>query len=435
MPQQQPKLSVIRSRSPEASSFKHPASQSSLAQAAIEQDLEDVRHNSQDLDVDAEIDVGQEEDDVRLPINSRRDVSDHSMVGSYRHPSCIGGFNGPPLSASTSFPEREYYTEQEQAEALAQERSLLRDNQLIPPKHPRIRRDSSRSSTKTSEAAGSDPAVIKRTKSKTQSESEGPATTDMSYPNETSALLGRDKGQPYGGCDEETLAHKWEEAVADDKIQTTWQRETKVLTRFSWPLFLTFVLQWSFTQASVLTVGHIGKKELGAVCLGSMTASITGYAVYQGLATSLDTLCAQAYGSGYKTLVGLQMQRMVWFLWIITIPIAIIWASGAQILGALIPDKEVAAMAGLYLKILIAGAPGYAAFESGKRFVQAQGLFRANMYCLLFCAPLNALLHYLFVWVSHYLPFLVKLTPLRNFLYLQRVKRLTQSPTDCILFV
>jgi multidrug resistance protein, MATE family len=130
-----------------------------------------------------------------------------------------------------------------------------------------------------------------------------------------------------------------------------------------------------------------------------VTASITGYAVYQGLATSLDTLCAQAYGSGRPHLVGLQLQRMLYFLWLVTIPIGLIWFSGTKILSLIVPEKETARLAGLYLKILITGAPGYAAFESGKRFVQAQGLFSATTYVLLICAPLNAFMNYLFVWV------------------------------------
>lgn len=60
-------------------------------------------------------------------------------------------------------------------------------------------------------------------------------------------------------------------------------------------------------------MGHIGVAELGAASLGSMSANISGYAIFQGLSTSLDTLCAQAYGSGRKKLVGLQMQRMIYF--------------------------------------------------------------------------------------------------------------------------
>jgi MATE family, multidrug and toxin extrusion protein len=135
-----------------------------------------------------------------------------------------------------------------------------------------------------------------------------------------------------------------------------------------------------------------------------VTANITGYSVYHGLATSLDTLCAQAYGSGRKTLVGLQLQRMVFFLWCVTIPIATLWYNGGWILQHIVPEKETARLAGLYLRVIIFGAPGYALFESSKRFVQAQGIFDATLYCLLICAPLNALMNYTFVWVRTLTP-------------------------------
>lgn len=161
---------------------------------------------------------------------------------------------------------------------------------------------------------------------------------------------------------------------------------------------VTFILQYSLTVASIFVVGHIGTTELAAVSLASMTANITGYAIYQGLATSLDTLCAQAYGSGRKKLVGLQMQRMIYFLWAISLPIATVWLLADKILTVIVPETEVALLAGLYLKVVLLGAPGYAAFEAGKRFCQAQGLFSASLYVLFFCAPFNALMNWLFVW-------------------------------------
>ena len=181
-----------------------------------------------------------------------------------------------------------------------------------------------------------------------------------------------------------------------------WQKEAKILASSSWPLVVAFVLQYSLPVASLFAIGHLGTIELGAVSLGTMTANITGYAVYQGLATSLDTLCAQAYGSGHEKLVGLHLQRMVCLLWAMTIPIGIVWLCSDHILGAIVPEKETARLASLYLKILLIGAPGWSAFEAGKRFVQAQGIFTANLYVLLVLAPLNAFLHWLFVWHFHW---------------------------------
>ncbi|KIW01827.1 uncharacterized protein PV09_06679 [Verruconis gallopava] len=335
-----------------------------------------------------------------------RPIGTHSMSTAYRRPSFFAtGSRGTVLSGQI-IGETVHLSRQERERMREEERSLLRDNALIPPKHPRHRASEdnigSRLQKKFSLGGG-----LRKTKSQGQSGDVEAGIPNIRISNdengepvnESSALLGRDPHASYGGeASPKNIDRRWEEAVTKGMIHTTWQREAKVLGRYSRSLILTFILQYSLTMASIFTVGHIGKVELGAVSLASMTANITGYAVYQGLATSLDTLCAQAFGSGRKTLVGLQLQRMVYFLWFVTIPIGIVWLAGTAILSAIVPEKETARLAGLYLKIILLGAPGYAAFESGKRFVQAQGLFHVNLYVLLVCAPLNALMNYVFVW-------------------------------------
>ncbi len=132
--------------------------------------------------------------------------------------------------------------------------------------------------------------------------------------------------------------------------------------------------------------------------VATMTGNITFWAPIQGLATCLDTLCAQAFGSGHKTLVGLQLQRMTVFLMIIVVPLAVVWWHAAAILKTVLPEPESAELAGQYMRILIIGMPAFVFFECGKRFVQAQGLFMANTYVLLIAAPMNAFLNWWFVW-------------------------------------
>jgi len=87
-----------------------------------------------------------------------------------------------------------------------------------------------------------------------------------------------------------------------------------------------------------------------AKCLGSPLW------LYVGLSTSLDTLCAQAYGSGNKALVGLHLQRMIWFLGLVSVPIVTSWYFAEPILNALIPEPELAVLSGRYLRILTIGA-------------------------------------------------------------------------------
>lgn len=96
---------------------------------------------------------------------------------------------------------------------------------------------------------------------------------------------------------------------------------------------------------------------------------------------------------------------MVFFLGVVTIPIVFLWIFSENILKAIIPEVELAMLAGQYLRILTFGAPGYALFEAGKRYVQAQGIFTASTYVLMICAPLNAVLNYILVWVCELWPF------------------------------
>lgn len=364
-----------------------------MAEESIARDLEDAVGNNEE--------AGDLETGLTSTIHDEHGPpSQHSMAGYYRRPSFFAG--GPRPFLGAQMPEAVVPIEQERDAAIDEERSLLRDNNIIPPKHPR--QGSQPPSVDGPLKRASVPGFsIPRRKSGALNE-DCRVEDENEAPTEATALLAGEGPkvtvEPYGGEDSpENIDKKWEEAVRAGQIQTTWQREAQVVSRYSAPLILTFILQNSLTLTSIFTVGHIGKIELGAVSLGGMTANITGYAVYHGLATSLDTLCAQAYGSGKKELVGLQLQRMVFFLWAITIPIACIWLAGTQILSAIVPEKEIAQLAGQYLKVLIIGAPSYALFESAKRFVQAQGRFAATLYVLLICAPLNVLLHWFFVWV------------------------------------
>jgi multidrug resistance protein, MATE family len=201
-------------------------------------------------------------------------------------------------------------------------------------------------------------------------------------------------GDRYGAINEE-------DAVADLKLpdlETTWQAEVKILARYSPPLIVTYLLQYSFNLVTVFVAGRLGIKELGAASLASMTANVTGLCVFEGLATCLDTLTSQAYGNGKKQLVGLHIQRMCALMLVATIPIAAIWLSSPWFLPLLVPEKDVALLAGRFMQIYLLGAPGWAFFEAAKRFTQAQGNFDSSLWVLLVCSPLNVFLNWLLVF-------------------------------------
>lgn len=365
----------------------------SLAQQSILRDLDDDPSLADESDDDEDAISTTSGAAISRTVSHQPSLGEHSLVAA-RRPSYV--VSGPRPLLGTQQPDMIIPLNQEQAQMISEERTLLRDNNLIPPKQSRRR--SSQASLSSRRSLKHRISMPQFLQPQTWKQSIEEVATPAAGAAETSPLLDGQADSVPVTPGAEDIDKKFNEAVEAGEIVTTWRREAKVLTSYSAPLILTFLLQQSLIITSVFTVGHIGKIELGAVSLGGMTANITGYALYHGATTALDTLCAQAYGSGNKKLVGLNMQRMILMLWTITIPIAALWLAGTQILAAIVPEREVAELAGLYLKILIIGAPGYAAFESAKRYVQAQGRFAANFYVLIIAAPVNIFLHWLFVW-------------------------------------
>lgn len=177
-----------------------------------------------------------------------------------------------------------------------------------------------------------------------------------------------------------------------------WWSELWLLLRYSIPLIATYLLQYSWCVIVIFIAGHLSADDLAAASVGLTTMNIVGYAAFEGMATALDTLCAQAYGSGKPLGVGLHVQRMMIFMVFAAVPIGAIWAASPYILSLFVKQHKLAVMAGTFLRVSIIGMPGYASFEVLKRFLQAQGNFKVAMCILIICAPTNAFLGWLFAF-------------------------------------
>lgn len=194
------------------------------------------------------------------------------------------------------------------------------------------------------------------------------------------------------------LSHHSELAPEPD---TKMYIEMWVLFKYSLPLIVTFLLQYSLNVASVFSVGRLGSAELAAVSLSTMTANITGYSIIQGVSTCLDTLCAQAYGRKDYNTVGLYLVRCTILLFIVYVFVFALWMFGSEPILALLiesSDPKIVKLASRYLQVLSFGVPGFIIFENCKHYLQCIGIFHAPTYVLFFCAPLNIVLNYLLVW-------------------------------------
>lgn len=73
----------------------------------------------------------------------------------------------------------------------------------------------------------------------------------------------------------------------------------------------------------------------------------------QGLASSLETLCGQAYGAGVPALLGLYLQRGLLCLGVVAVPLGFCWWEAEHVLLFFKQDPAIAAMAALYLRYLL----------------------------------------------------------------------------------
>ncbi|KAF3360594.1 hypothetical protein VdG1_01554 [Verticillium dahliae VDG1] len=188
------------------------------------------------------------------------------------------------------------------------------------------------------------------------------AAHDIPSPSETAPLLGGSTSAPL-----------------QLKSKGSFAAEGRLLLRYSVPLIATYLLQYSSTVITTVVAGRLGADSLAAASIGLTTMNIIGLAFYEGMATALDTLCAQSYGSGRLTEVGLHVQRMTLLMIALMIPVGAFWLCSPSILPLLVRQHDVAVKAGTFLQISLIGLPGYALFEAGKRFLQAQGDFRSGM--------------------------------------------------------
>ncbi|KAI5963930.1 hypothetical protein CANMA_003527 [Candida margitis] len=184
----------------------------------------------------------------------------------------------------------------------------------------------------------------------------------------------------------------------DDSKTHTYLSELNHLLRGSAPLAVTFVLQYFTSLTSTISAGKLGAAELAACSLAVSTFNVTGLAVFQGIVTSLDTLCSQSYGSGNIHGVGLYFQRCTLIMFSVMIPLTVFWCNSGFVLGYFIDDPSLVSMSQTFLRWHTIGIPGLIFFESGKRFLQAQHIFHAGTYVLALAVPLNLLLNWILVW-------------------------------------
>ncbi|KAG2103062.1 MATE efflux family protein [Suillus discolor] len=190
--------------------------------------------------------------------------------------------------------------------------------------------------------------------------------------------------------------------------QTIGPRLLASLVIDSIPVILSYILQNSIQTVSIVITGRLGPEELSAAAFSMMLAYVTGemiprpvgWCIALGGGSALDTLGSQAFTGGSRsTDLAVHFQRCVVLLWILLIPVGVLWAFMEPALLALKEPPRLCKDVQAILRILVFGAPGYIAFESLKKYLQCQGIMKAATWVLIIVSPINIALN---IFLVHY---------------------------------
>ncbi|KAH6687164.1 MATE efflux family protein [Plectosphaerella plurivora] len=201
-------------------------------------------------------------------------------------------------------------------------------------------------------------------------------------PSETTALLPK----PHHHASLTTTAREWLDEIF-------------LLAKASLPVILAYTLQNSLQTASVLIAGRLSPEALATAAFSYMFAMATAWLIALGGTTALDTLASSSFtGSPNKTDLGMLLQRGIIVLTGFYLVVAVLWWFSEPLFRLLGQEDFICVQSCMFLRCLIPGGLGYVWFESLKKYLQAQQIYRPGTYVLLITSPMNAALNYLFIY-------------------------------------
>lgn len=116
------------------------------------------------------------------------------------------------------------------------------------------------------------------------------------------------------------------------------------------------------------------------------------------MASALDTLCGQSHGAKQYEMLGIHMQRAMFVIMVLSIPLAIIWANTGSILVLLGQDPQISEQAGQFATFMIPGLFAYGILQCLVRFLQTQSI----VFPMMLIQVITTLVHILVCWILVY---------------------------------
>ncbi|XP_040378709.1 protein DETOXIFICATION 54 isoform X2 [Oryza brachyantha] len=188
-------------------------------------------------------------------------------------------------------------------------------------------------------------------------------------------------------------------AVDDDgEDQPSVASELRELWRMAAPITALNCVVYLRAMVSVLCLGRLGPLDLAGGALAIGLTNITGHSVLFGLASGLEPLCAQAFGSKNYDLLTLSLHRAVLLLILAALPIALLWLHVGPILVALGQDPTISASAAAYAAYALPDLAASAVLQPLRVYLRSQGITKPMAACSAIAVALHVPLNVLLVF-------------------------------------
>ncbi|CAN4121734.1 unnamed protein product [Withania somnifera] len=171
---------------------------------------------------------------------------------------------------------------------------------------------------------------------------------------------------------EEGLLVKESESV-DLKWRVIWE-EMKEICYLAGPMIVVTLSQYVLQTISLMMVGHLGELSLSSTAIAVSIAGVTGFSFLMGMASALETLCGQAFGAKQYHRLGTQTYTAIFSLFIVCIPLAVLWIYVGKLLTFVGQDPQISYEAGKFIKWLIPALFAYANLQPLVRYFLMQSM-------------------------------------------------------------
>ncbi|KAK8585837.1 hypothetical protein V6N13_050807 [Hibiscus sabdariffa] len=127
--------------------------------------------------------------------------------------------------------------------------------------------------------------------------------------------------------------------------------ELKRITDIGFPIAAMSLVGYFKNMILVVCMGRLGSLELAGGALAIGFTNISGYSVLSGLATGMESVCGQAFGSRNMLLASLTLRRTILMLLLTSVPIGLIWINLEPIMLSFNQDPDIAKVASLYCRL------------------------------------------------------------------------------------